>query len=294
MKDKTMIITGARGFVGSSLVKALTQAGYKTVDLDFDAFRAKGKEALPKEFKSGVTVIHLACSCIPATSELDPAGDIERDLIGTIRLLEECASAKISRFVYLSTGGAIYGDSKKPCKETDPLVPKNSYGALKASIEHYVGIYSKKSGFESVIVRPGNIYGRSHIKNDVFGAVDVFAHKAAAGEEIAILGDGETVRDYIHIDDAVSFITKAATSEMPSGAYNLGTGTGTSLLDIIKLLEKRVGKKLNVVKKPARATDVNSNILDIKKALSTGWKPKYPNLKDGIEAAYAELFDVLG
>jgi UDP-glucose 4-epimerase len=281
MKRKARIImTGGNGFIASALIPLLKKKGFPVTSIESTDFES---------IAQGDVVIHLACTSLPAISENDRIKDIEENLIGTIKLLDACVQKKASKLVYLSTGGAMYDDKEgRPSKESDPINPKNSYGALKASIERYIAVYGNLYGLKYVIVRPGNIYGRSKIKSDIFGAVDVFAHKALFGEEITILGDGETVRDYIHISDAAEFISRAATTDLEQGVYNLGTGNGTSLNEILLLLQKSLGKDIRVKRVGGRKSDARWSVLDISKALSTGWKPRFPRLEQGIAFSYGK------
>lgn len=297
--ESKIIITGGNGFIGSFLGEKLCDSGNKVISLDTSfnpdkkiesfAGNISDSKLLENIIDKGDVVVHLACSSIPAISEANQKKDIEENLLGTINLLEVLREKQVSKLVYLSSGGTVYGNTlKKPVRESDETHPKNSHGALKISIEKYIGVYGHLYGLQSVIIRPGNVYGRTFAANKQFGAVDVFLQKALNSEPISIWGDGSIVRDYIHVSDVVDFIIKAISNNSVSGIFNLGTGKGTSQRELVKIIEKILEKKVKVIYTPKRSFDVKHNVLDISKAEKTGWKPKF-SLEDGIRDLYQKI-----
>lgn len=295
-KKQRVVVIGGNGFLGSFLIERLKKDGYKKiVVLDLSSNKVpegvtfkkynlgKNTNGLEKIVKKDDTVIHLACSVIPLTSEKNRLRDAEENIIGSLNLLEICAKKKIGRFIFISSGGAVYGDnSGKPFIESDELNPKSSYGVIKVAIEKYVTSLSNIYNINYTILRLSNLYGRKFLDSRQFGVVDIFISKCLNNEVIQIWGDGENVRDYIHIDDAVDFLMQTIKNDSISGIYNIGTGIGTNLNQVAKIVEKNTGKKLAILYLKSRNTDVKYNILSIKKAKKTGWKPKY-NISSGIK-----------
>jgi len=294
-KKQRIIITGGGGFIGSSLAKELDQKGYSNV-LKIDKFPSvngadkkyaicdiSDVEKLQNIIQKGDVIIHLASSIIPATSEANIKKDIEENLLGTISLLEVCRAKKIKKFIYLSSGGTVYGNTdKKKSKETDVTNPKGFYGVLKLSIEKYLEVYGHIYGMKYTIIRLGNAFGRKDTGNKNVWAVDNFLQKILNNEACVINGDGNIVRDYIYIDDVTNFITRVISDDNINGIINLGTGKGTSVNEIISTIEKVSGKKALVKHSKGKKADVPYNVLDISKLKALGWKPQY-DLKKAIE-----------
>jgi UDP-glucose 4-epimerase len=287
MKRNRVVITGANGFIGSFLVESLSPK--------YTVLAVCRKEAtLPKEIRQVICdilvdpspletilrkddiVVHLACSTFPAISEINPEKDIRENVIGSNNLLRICRERNVSKFVFLSSGGAVYGNGLTQKKETDPLLPQNTYGKIKAAIEKLV----VASGLPYLILRPSNVYGRRVVRgNQLLGAVDVFLHRISNGEAVKILDDGKNTRDYLYIKDLGAFMLHSLGHL--TGIYNVGTGVGLSLNEVVRMIEKVTDKRALTEYLPARNTDVRTNILDVSRALATGWAPRY-SLEEGI------------
>lgn len=219
-------------------------------------------------------VVHLLSTTVPATAEMNPAYDVRSNLIGTINLLEEVARQNIKRFIFVSSGGTVYGNPKYiPMDEEHPLCPINSYGIVKATIENYVKLYAEKHGFSYMIVRPSNPYGPRQSYKGIQGVISTFMYKMLTNQPITIWGDGSAIRDYIYIDDVVDFFIKAILSQ-EQGVFNLGEGNAYSVNDIIKFLEHAIGVKANITYKDVLISNVKEVVLDIKKSSRRlNWKP---------------------
>lgn len=285
-KPSRIIITGSTGFIGSALIKALRVRSHLAVIAP--STRLSERTKLARMLCEGDTVVHLACSTTPAGAEQNRQKDVEENIIGTLNLLDACIEKKIAKFIFASSGGTVYGKhSKHPIKESDPIEPQGAYGAMKLAIEKYIGVYGHLYNMPFTIVRIANPYGRKIDTQRLQGSVDVFLRKIVNGERIEVWGNGNVVRDYIHIDDVLEFFVRAIEKPSIAGIYNLGTGRGASLKEVIRLIEKTTRRKALVKYTPKRNFDLGYNILNISKAKATGWKPRY-TLTKGIEKLYLE------
>jgi UDP-glucose 4-epimerase len=300
-KDQRIVITGGSGFIGSFLVeklikqgfsnvivldktpKAQTGATYLTCDVFWDS------HLIEEYIKKDDIVVHLACTTIPSTSEVNRSRGAEDNIVGSLRLLEVCKKKEIKKFIFASSGGTVYGNSgRKPHTEEDATHPENSYGAIKVALENYLGVYKHLHGMKHVILRIANPYGRKQLVNTKLGVVDIFLRHAMEDKKIVIYGDGKTVRDYIHINDVTDFLVQAIVEKNVEGIYNVGTGVGTSLNQIVREISTLLGRPIEPEFKPKRGVDVKHSVLDIHKARKTGWRPKYDVFK-GIRAVHKEI-----
>ncbi|MEY2431592.1 MAG: UDP-glucose 4-epimerase [Acidimicrobiaceae bacterium] len=251
------IVTGGAGFIGSNLVDALLDRGDQVAVIDdFSSGReanleaavgrgaavhradicdaAKMRELLDAERPD--VVYHLAAQVDVRVSVSDPALDALVNVGGTINLLEAARAAGARRFVFASTGGAIYGETDiVPTPETVGPEPMAPYGTSKFCAEQYLGLYTRLFGLSSVAMRFGNVYGPRQDPHGEAGVIAIFCGRLRAGERPKIFGTGEQTRDYIYVGDVVSGLIEAGDSDV-SGAVNLGTEEETSVLRIVELL----------------------------------------------------------
>lgn len=227
-------------------------------------------------------VLHLVSATVPGTAALDPGADVSRNLLPTIQLLQNIRKVRVPRLVYLSSGGAVYGVPEViPTPEEHPLRPTNSYGIVKAAIEHYVRMYSDNENLAATIIRPSNPYGPRQGHTGIQGVVATFLKRLQNDEPLTVWGDGTVVRDYLFIDDLADLVVKAVLSDA-TGVYNAGSGKGVSINGLIETLRKVTGKAVPVTYKEARPVDVPTSILDIRRANDAfGWEPQTEFL-DGV------------
>lgn len=289
-----ILVLGGSGFLGSNLLKALIYDGHFVGSFcrnnkvekcpNLELIKGDFSDLTPLKNKIGKydLVIHLISATVPVTSMQDPVGDIEKNLVNTIKLLELMRAEKVKKIIYISSGGAIYGDAgpHKLITEHHPTRPNTSYGAVKLAIENYLNIYSSLYGIKAVILRVSNPYGPHGSQTDNQGVVGKFLENIKKGISIEIWGDGSVVRDYLYVDDFVSAVKKSIYSES-YGTYNIGTGVGVSLIELISTLEEIVQKKANIIFRPKQEYEIKSNVLDIKMANKfLLWAPKI-NIKNG-------------
>lgn len=227
-------------------------------------------------------IYHLISSTVPATSNLDPTKDIQTNVCGTLKLLEIAKAEGVRKIVFVSSGGTVYGIPQSSLIPEDaPTNPICSYGITKLAIEKYLQMYHYLYGLDYCILRVANLFGERQSSAKGQGAVGTFMMKALQGEPVEIWGDGEVVRDYIYVHDVTDALIKAANHSGEQRIFNVGSGCGQSLNEVLASLETVFNRPIKRIYKPGRAVDVPVNVLDIslvKQHLQ--WSPK----TDWIEA----------
>lgn len=300
------VLLGGSGFIGTHVAAALKAAGYSVwncdprpprqpADLDghlsTDAVHADAAQL--EELLGGQPVVyHLAWRWLPAESNRYMAPSIEHNVVGALRVLEACVKAGTRRFVYFSSGGTIYGPAQGlPIAETHPTEPLNAHAISKLMVEKYVALFGRLYGLDYVTLRPGNPFGPYQNPNGGQGVIAAFLARAAAGQPLEVWGDGETVRDFFYVGDLARAAVLAAETERSRTIYNIGSGQGRTLLNIIAAIEGMLGRKLEVRWRPGRATDVPANVLDVRKAhQDLGWMPQV-SFEDGLQLTWESLSD---
>jgi UDP-glucose 4-epimerase len=235
-------------------------------------------------------VFHLVSTTLPQSSNENPTFDFMSNVGGTIELLKAARRRGVKKIVFPSSGGTVYGmPSMVPIPETHPTEPRSSYGISKLAIEKYLALFHSEHGLEYAILRLANPYGRYQSPQSAQGAVAVFAWKALTGKAIEIWGNGEVVRDYIYVSDAVDAMVAAMNYEPGACLFNVGSGQGRTLIDVIRAIEKVIGREIAVTYMPPRSLDTPVNVLDISKIKrELGWHPKV-SFEDGIRTTIDAL-----
>lgn len=294
------LVLGGNGFIGSHLVDRLLRDGHSVRVFDHgpEQFRAPlagveyrfadfSEAAAVAEALAGIDVVfHLISTTVPSTSNLDPVGDIQNNLVNTVRLLQLMTQQGIRRIVYLSSGGTVYGiPDVVPIPESHPLRPICSYGVVKVAIENYLHMFHRLHGLEYVVLRASNPYGERQGHTGVQGVIGTFMRKIVAGEPIEIWGNGGVVRDFIYIGDIAELCVLAAQSDV-IGTYNAGTGVGYSINEIVKTMAGVTGREIEPIYRAGRGYDVPSVVLDVAKAKSAfQWLPQ-TTLPDGLNLSW--------
>jgi UDP-glucose 4-epimerase len=292
-----ILVIGGNGFIGSHLVDHLLVNGHhvRVFDLSFEKFRKpltnvdyriSSLDNIPDLYEAllGIDIVfHLASSSVPSTSNIDLVADVNKNLICTLNILNLAVKLRIKRFVYFSSGGAVYGNPIiLPIPENHILNPISSYGILKMTIEHYLNLYEKNYDFNTIIIRPSNPYGPRQGHFIAQGVISTFLKKIKQGEPLTIFGDGKSVKDYIYIDDLIHAAYKLGISQL-TGIFNLGSGEGTDLNSIIEIIKEKTGTKPKINFNNSPNYDVNRFVLDITKVKShIDWTPQVP-MEEGIE-----------
>ena len=257
------LVLGANGFIGSHIVDALAAADYKV--RAFDRFgtpeqfqTADNVETVRGDLYDEMTltsalenidyVFHCFSATTPYSSDRDPVSDVEKNLLPSIKIFEQCVQAKVKKVVFISSGGAIYGPiaEEKPASENDAASPVSPYGVNKLAIEGYLAYFKRKHGLEYVAYRLSNPYGPRQVTRNNQGVVPTFVEKISRGEEVTVIGNGTTSRDYVYIGDIGSMIA-GSFAQAKQSIYNLGKGEQASLNDIIAALTD-ILKKEPIVK----------------------------------------------
>jgi len=291
------LITGGGGFQGYHLTKVLIANGYKVRCLDrykpvwlaeenveFIEGDFSATHLIADTIKGCDIIFHLACTTLPKTSNEDPDFDVSSNVLGTIRMLDEAVKANVKRFIFISSGGTVYGvPSIIPIPENHPTNPLCSYGITKLTIEKYLRLYHQLHGLNTISIRLSNPYGEYQRVDAIQGCIAVFCYKAITGQTIHIWGDGSVKRDFIYISDVVDAVLKLINSPMSGCEINIGNGKPVSLNEIIDNIEHLLGRTIKRQYSVGRTFDIPVNALDISFAREKlNWEPKI-NLYDGLD-----------
>ncbi len=295
MKD--YLVLGGNGFIGKNIVKKLSSDNRVVVadrvfDDIYDSNNVSFKEidyVSCQDFSPYLekidTVIHLVSTIGPS----DNLSNIERELsdnvFPTVRLLDSMVKSKTDKIVFVSSGGTVYGEhSLTPIKEDEVKNPICHYGLVKALIEQYIQLYNLYYNIDYRIVRLANPYSDVTKLGRSQGIIPIFTDQLLNNDEINIWGNGNDVRDYIYIEDAVDAIMKIINYSGSEKIFNVGTGKGYSVNDILNTICHELGvSKPNVSYHDERKCDVKNNVLDIERLSScVGWQPSV-SLEDGVK-----------
>ena len=302
---KTALVTGGAGFIGSHVVDRLVGDGFRVVVVDNLAMGRR--EAVHGEasfheldvrsprlgdlFKAErpEVVFHLAAAASVSGSVRDPAKDARANVMGSINVLQQARRLGIERFVFSSTGGALYGEpAYLPCDEAHPVRPLSPYGAAKNAAEGYVHAIAGLGGFGYTVLRYGNVYGPRQDPHGEAGVVAIFARRMLDGRDVVIYGDGAQERDFVYVADVVEANVKSL-AQSGDGVFNIGVGAGTSVNAVFGALAAATGYTRSPRHRAARAGDVGKVYLDVRKAREAlGWTAAV-GLEAGI-AATVESF----
>jgi UDP-glucose 4-epimerase len=300
-------VFGGGGFIGSAICDRLLQDGHSVRIFErpkvqpYRAFRDdEDMEWMEGDMLSGGdlkkcmagvdAVFHLVSTTLPKNSNEDPIYDVESNLVGSLRLLEVMVAQKVGKIVFISSGGTVYGPPKYlPVDEKHPTNPTVSYGITKLAIEKYLQLYRDLHGIRPLILRVSNPFGAKQRVESAQGAVAAFIHKALRGEPIEIWGDGSVTRDYLHVSDVAEAFVKALDYEGKETVFNISSGKGTSLNDLVGAISGMLGRDVKKNHLPGRDFDIPVNILGNNlAAVELGWKPQL-NLEEGIRFVINEL-----
>lgn len=295
-----ILVIGGNGFIGSHILERLDRKQHQITVFDksknYFMEELEGVKYIYGDFTDidtirkvieGIDVVyHLLSTTVPSTADNNPLFDVQSNLVSTIRFLDTLKGSNVKRIVYSSSGGTVYGNPEyTPIDENHHLSPIGSYGITKVAIESYIQLYAKKLNIEYMIIRPSNPYGPRQSFKGIQGVISTFLYKVAQDELLTVWGDGNVIRDYIYITDLADFFIVAGLSEQ-EGIFNIGSGKGHNVNDIIKMIEHLIGSKVLVKYNNLHSFDVKEVVLDIDRAKNIfNWKPKF-SLEEGLKLHY--------
>ncbi len=304
MSDRTarrrILVTGAAGFIGASLVRRLIADGHRLSVLDdFSTGQPRHLEGLDLELHTGdirdralvarlmpghEAVIHLAAQSGVVTSIRDPMHDCTVNVIGTVNLLDEARLAGVRRFVFASSNACL-GRQNPPASEDKAPLPLSPYGSSKVAAEAYCLSYWGTWRLPTIALRFGNVYGPfSEEKSSV---VAKFFKDIAQTGEVTVEGDGGQTRDFVYVEDICDALLAALASDLGGEVFQIATGVETSVLELVGLMQAVIGHPIVVRNAPARQGDARKNYSNISKARALlGWEPR-TSLRDGLGKTWA-------
>ena len=294
-----VLVTGGAGFIGSHVVDLFVEKGFEVVVLDdLSTGRASNLNPAAKFYRMDIRdpkvrdvfeaekpdyISHHAAQMDVRRSVAQPLFDADVNILGSINLIECAKEFGVKHFVYISTGGAVYGEPERvPCEETDPINPICQYGASKHTVEHYLFMYHVNYGLKYTVLRYPNVFGARQDPHGEAGVVAIFTGRMMAGEPVTIYGDGNQTRDFVYVSDCALANYLAVTVDHQPGIYNLGWGLPTSVNDIFSTLARVTDYDLPVQYGPAKVGETRHIYLNASKAKrDLGWSATI-SLEDGL------------
>ena len=304
------LVTGGAGFIGSNVVDALLERGDEVTVVDdlstgrrenLEPALSNGAELVELDIRDGRAVadvvertapgaiFHLAAQIDVRKSTADPVFDARINVEGTINMLDAALKAEVPRFVNTSSGGAIYGEGKMlPAREDHPVAPEAPYGQSKFAAEGYCDLFRRLHGLSTVSLRYGNVYGPRQDPLGEAGVIAIFCGRVLEGRRPTVFGDGLQTRDYVYVGDVVRSSLAAADTKA-GGAFNVGTGVETSVLDLVEALAPHAQDGFEPEHEPERAGEVRHIAVDCTRAeAELGWRAE-TSLEEGLERTLASL-----
>jgi UDP-glucose 4-epimerase len=297
-----ILVTGGAGFIGSNIVDAYIELGHEVIALDnlssgnkdqvnpnarfveMDILDPKLESLIQQE---NIEVVnHHAAQISVTQSVADPSFDANINILGSLKLMKCAADNNVKRFIFASTGGAIYGEQDYfPADENHPCRPLAPYGIAKFSVENYLGFFAREFGLKSTILRYANVYGPRQDPHGEAGVVAIFCKKLIGKETPIIFGDGEQTRDFVCVFDVVQANVLVLKNEY-EGVFNVGTGKETSVNELSRLLIDYSREGLTPLHHPPRKGEQQRSSIDPGKIQNTtGWKSKFP-LNEGLAQTF--------
>ncbi len=301
-----ILVTGGCGFIGSHIVDAYVAEGHDVVVIDnLSTGVIENLNAHARFYEQDITgdiesifekekvelVNHHAAQINVRTSVDDPLYDARVNILGTLNLLSLASRYGVKKFIYASSGGAVYGEPQKyPINEEMPFGPLSPYGVSKVAAEKYILTFANLYRLDYVILRYSNVYGPRQIIKSEAGVISIFIDRILKNESCTIFGSGDQVRDYVYVGDVVAANILALSCE--SNVFNIGTNVETSVNDLIDTFSSILEKKVDHQHVEPRPGEVFRNVLDYTRAFSQiHWQPK-TKLKEGMLKTFEHFKEV--
>ncbi|WP_419935069.1 NAD-dependent epimerase/dehydratase family protein [Candidatus Palauibacter sp.] len=311
MSPGRVLVTGGAGFIGSHVCEAYLVQGWEVTALDnLDGGRAANvprgvhliemdirDEGVRRVFRDGGfdVVNHHAAQANVRDSVSRPRHDASVNVDGLLNLLECALEFGLSRFVFISSGGALYGEAAGfPIPRAAPKRPLSPYGVSKLASEHYLDAFRRLRGLEYVALRYANVYGPRQDPHGEAGVVAIFARRILDDERLVVFGDGEQTRDFVFVKDVAAANVLATNADLPRAgglddvAFNVGTGERTSINALATAMIEIAGRAVEIAREPARPGDPMHNGLDCSEIRALGWSPAH-----SLDAGLRETLDFI-
>lgn len=286
-----ILVTGGAGFIGSHIVDALIAQGHEVAVMDnLITGRKENLNAQAKFYHVDIrdqeienifqrerfeVVYHQAAQMDVRKSVADPRYDAEVNILGTLNLLQQAQKTGVKKFIFASTGGAIYGEQVQfPAGEEHPTWPASPYGITKLACEKYIVFFGQNYGINYALLRYANVYGPRQSPHGEAGVVAIFTSRMLSGEQPVINGDGKQTRDYVYVGDVVAANLRAL--DYPQNDYfNVGTGIETDVNELFRILNRATGNRVKELHGAAKAGEQLRSVLSYDKAARLlDWRPK--------------------
>jgi len=308
-QGRRVLVTGGAGFIGSHVCDTFAAGGWSVTALDDlssgrEENLSAGTDLVVADIRSpeasslvrdgGFDVISHHAAQIDVRVSVDrPDHDASINIMGLLNLLEAAVQGGVRRFVYVSSGGVVYGEPEElPVSETAPKQPLSPYGVSKLTGEHYLHFYRQIHGLEAVSLRYSNVFGPRQDPHGEAGVVAIFGRSVLEGRPLTVFGDGEQTRDYVYVGDVAQANLVAArvdvsdSKTMDDVAFNVGTGVETSVNELASGVMRVAGREVRVERAPARPGELMRSSLNPSRLEGLGWRPA-GGLEDGLSATYA-------
>ncbi len=295
-----VLVTGGAGFIGSNIVDLLISMGYPVVVLD-DLSTGKASHVNKKAsfYRVDITdigirdifekekvecVVHQAAQVQVRRSIVDPVFDARINILGSINLLECCRDNGVEKFIYASSGGAVYGEPRYlPADEEHPIDPLSPYGASKYIVEKYLCVYKEVHGLDYIVLRYGNVYGPRQDPYGEAGVIAIFANKLLHGEAPTVFGDGTQTRDFVYVQDVSKANLLAIEKNVKNEVFNIGSGKETSVNEVFETIQGILKTNVKANFDPPIKGEIRRTYVSIDRAEKRlGWKPEV-DIREGIQ-----------
>lgn len=306
-----ILVTGAAGFIGSHVTEAFAKAGHEVVAVDnlsngrhenldaelpLEKVDLRDEDTLARLFKSfrPEAICHHAAQVNVRLSWEDPLGDAQTNILGSLSLLRHSVRWQVKKFVYSSSGGAVYGEPNLlPVKEDHAIFPLSNYGVSKYATELYLQAFHTSAGLKYVVLRYPNVYGPRQDPAGEAGVVAIFATQFLRGNQPRIFGDGSKTRDYVYVSDIVEANLRALDWQ-GCGVFNLGWGREITDLEVFHTVRDVVGVSVEPIFDEKRPGEIDHICLDASRARKVlGWKPRV-EFEEGVKRVVAYWKERLG